>query len=102
MITAAAAAAFTAAALFAGPVPATAAGCGYEATTTVHLRSGPGSGYVSLGLLREGDRLGTPKQKRGGWWKTFTMDRTASGIKAGRTGWVKASYLRKSVCMRLE
>ncbi|MFE1455827.1 hypothetical protein ACFW7K_12660 [Streptomyces sp. NPDC058735] len=102
MITAAAAAAFTAAALFAGPVPATAAGCGYEATTTVHLRSGPGSGYVSLGLLREGDRLGTPKEKRGGWWKTFTMDRTAAGIKAGKSGWVKASYLRKSACMRLD
>ncbi len=102
MIAAAAAATFTAAILFAGPGPATAAGCGYTATTTVHFRSGPGSGYVSLGLLREGDRLGTPKEKRSGWWKTFTMDRTASGIKAGKTGWVKASYLSKSVCMQLD
>ncbi|MBQ0887873.1 hypothetical protein KBZ94_23605 [Streptomyces sp. RM72] len=102
MITAAAAATLATSTLFVGPVPATAAGCGYEATTTVHLRSGPGSGYVSLGLLREGDRLGTPKAKRGGWWKTFTMDRTASGIKAGKTGWVKKPYLRKSVCMQLD
>jgi hypothetical protein len=30
------------------------------------------------------------------------MDRTASGIKAGKTGWVKKSYLRKSVCMQLD
>ncbi|GHB03348.1 hypothetical protein GCM10010330_66990 [Streptomyces tendae] len=102
MIAAAAAATLATAALFASPVPATAAGCGYEATTTVHFRSGPGSDYVSLGLLRDGDRVGTPKEKQGGWWKTFTMDRTASGIKAGKTGWVKKSYLRKSVCMQLD
>jgi uncharacterized protein YraI len=67
--------------------------------TTVHLRSGPGSGYTSLGLLREGDHVGDPRKKRNGWWKTFTMERAASGIKAGREGWVKAGYLRQSVCM---
>ncbi|MFI7396229.1 hypothetical protein [Streptomyces tendae] len=102
MIAAAAAATFTATALFASPAPAVASGCGYEATTTVHFRSGPGSSYVSLGLLRDGDRVGSPQKKQDGWWKTFTMERTASGISAGNTGWVKASYLRKSVCMQLD
>jgi hypothetical protein len=27
------------------------------------------------------------------------MDRTQSGIPAGKLGWVKATYLRPSVCM---
>ncbi|CAM5615851.1 Putative secreted protein OS=Streptomyces glaucescens OX=1907 GN=SGLAU_32815 PE=4 SV=1 [Streptomyces glaucescens] len=81
------------------PAPASASDCGYEATATVDFRSGPGTGYTSLGLLRAGDRMGDPKKRDGGWWKTFPMDRTKSGIKAGRMGWVKATYLRESVCM---
>ncbi|MER5297650.1 hypothetical protein ABT382_37485 [Streptomyces pharetrae] len=98
MITAAACAAALSGALLA-PAPATASDCGYEATATVHFRSGPGTGYTSLGLLRAGDRMGDPKKRDAGWWKTFPMDRTQSGIKAGRMGWVKATYLRESVCM---
>ncbi|MGW3681564.1 hypothetical protein [Streptomyces prasinus] len=88
--------------VLAGSGPASANSCGYQAKTTMHFRSGPGTGYTSWGLLREGDRLGRPQEKRNGWWKTFTMDRTASGIKSGKTGWVKGSYLRKSVCMQLD
>ena len=99
VITACVAALALGGALLGGSAPATANSCGYEATTTVHLRSGPGTGYTSLGLLREGDRMGSPKAKRGSWRKTFTMDRTASGIKAGKVGWVKSAYLRRSVCM---
>jgi hypothetical protein len=43
--------------------------------------------------------MGDPKKRNGGRWKTFPMDRTQSGIEAGRMGWVKATYLRESVCM---
>jgi uncharacterized protein YraI len=84
------------------PASAPASGCGYEATATVHLRSGPGARYTSLGLLRSGDRMGDPEARRHGWWRTFPMDRTQSGIPAGKPGWVKAAYLRPSVCMNLD
>jgi uncharacterized protein YraI len=84
------------------PAPASASGCGYEATTTVHLRSGPGARYTSLGLLRPDDRMGDPEARRHGWWRTFPTARTQSGIPAGKAGWVKASYLRPSVCMKLD
>jgi uncharacterized protein YraI len=63
-LAAAAAGALCAALLSTAPAPAS--GCGYEATATVHLRSGPGARYTSLGLLRPGDRMDDPKARRHG------------------------------------
>ncbi|MET9957190.1 SH3 domain-containing protein [Streptomyces sp. NPDC006339] len=84
-------------------VPATipASTCGYDITgDSVHLRSGAGARYASLGHLRKGDDVDVLAE-RGGWVKVRLDGRSASGIKDGTVGWVARKYVQPSVCMRL-
>ncbi|MEU8623156.1 SH3 domain-containing protein [Streptomyces sp. NPDC048623] len=75
--------------------------CGFDITTTVHLRSGPGSRYASLGLLRQGDDVDLTGEK-GGWYRVTLADRSHSGIKNGTAGWVSKQYIRPSVCTSID
>lgn len=110
MITAAATAAVLlsgAAPVLAAPATAPAAAaqlnsCGYDVNGHhVHLRSGPGTRYASLGHLSRGDLIDVDR-KTGGWYRVTVSERTRSGIKAGTTGWVSERYLKPSVCMQLD
>ncbi|MET9933442.1 MULTISPECIES: SH3 domain-containing protein [unclassified Streptomyces] len=63
-------------------------------STTINLRSGPGTGYTSLGLLQKETRMTVY------CWKGTTSSSSAwayikvrSGANAGRTGWVSAAYI---------
>lgn len=75
--------------------------CGYHSTTTVHLRSGPARRYTSLGLLDSSDDLAANKT-RGGWYRVTLAAAAASGLKAGRTGWVAKAYLKPNGCTQLD
>ncbi|MCX5278121.1 MULTISPECIES: SH3 domain-containing protein [Streptomyces] len=59
------------------------------ASTTINLRSGPGTGYTSLGLLRTDTSLRVYCWKGDSWAYTKVM----SGANAGRTGWVHTAYI---------
>ncbi|WP_149563851.1 SH3 domain-containing protein [Streptomyces cacaoi] len=49
------------------------------------LRSGPGTGYRSLGLLAEGDGVEVKcRAKKAGWVRVHVLN----GQLKGRTGWV--------------
>lgn len=61
-------------------------------TTAVNLRTGPGTGYTSLGILSKGTGfthycLAYPNGQNWAWGKV------TSGPNAGKTGWVYYSYL---------
>ncbi|WP_158786543.1 SH3 domain-containing protein [Streptomyces sp. NRRL F-5065] len=74
--------------------------CGYHPTTTVHLRTGPGARYTSLGLLGTSDSVRADKASDG-WYRVTTSDRARSGLPSGTVGWVAKQYLKANVCMRL-
>ena len=85
-----------------GAAPATASGCGSEVTSTVHLRSGPGTAFASWGLLRKGDAVTEPMSKKGAWWKVSPTARPRSGLSIDAVGWVHRRYLKPNVCMQLD
>ncbi|MFE6889407.1 SH3 domain-containing protein [Streptomyces sp. NPDC057694] len=87
-------------ALLAGAPPA-AAGCGYYVTDTVNLRSGPGTGYSSYGLLRKDDQVAV-LGKKGQWRKVTPMNDPKSGLSIDAKGWVRGDYLQKATCMQLD
>lgn len=95
-----AAAAVHAQASLVGPAAAGFNSCGYYPTTTVHLRTGPGTRYTSLGLVGLDDRMYAEKAS-GGWYRVTLSDRARSGLKSGTSGWVAKKYVRPAVCMRL-
>jgi uncharacterized protein YraI len=64
-----------------------------EATTAVHLRSGPSSGYTSKGILYKGNDFKEYCNK--GW--TWSYGKVLSGANAGKWGWVYSDYLRFTV-----
>ncbi|PCG82288.1 hypothetical protein CIB93_30735 [Streptomyces sp. WZ.A104] len=57
--------------------------------TTVHLRSGPSTGYTSLGLLSTDTKVTVM------CWRstTWAYVKVRSGANVGKTGWVSTSYL---------
>ncbi|MGW7362948.1 SH3 domain-containing protein [Streptomyces sp. NPDC054841] len=59
------------------------------ASTTVNLRSGPGTGYASLGLLQEDTKL-TVRCWRSNTWAYVQV---RSGANAGKYGWVSLRYI---------
>ncbi|MFB7031030.1 MULTISPECIES: SH3 domain-containing protein [unclassified Streptomyces] len=76
--------------------------CGYDVNGRgVHLRSGPATRYVSLGLLHRGDHVSVDR-KQGGWYRVTVSDRSQAGIPAETVGWVSERYLKPSVCMQLD
>ncbi|MFJ1551200.1 SH3 domain-containing protein [Streptomyces sp. NPDC088246] len=75
--------------------------CGYEPTTTIRLRSGPGGKCSAIGQLHRGDSV-TALQAKGVWYKVSLGVPSASGLKAGRTGWVTKTGLRPNACMQLD
>lgn len=85
-----------------GTALATANSCGYDVTSTIHLRSGPGTNYKSWGLLRKDDSVTNPTKKRGAWWKVSPMVEAQSGLSVNKVGWVHKSHLKPSVCMQLD
>lgn len=83
--------------------------CGYSVTTDgARLRTGPGSGYTTLGLLRKGDPV-SASQRRGDWYKVSLQwdsgsdygNRRSNGLKEGTTGWISKSLLQADTCMQL-
>ncbi|MGY3056123.1 uncharacterized protein YraI [Streptomyces sp. TE3672] len=65
-----------------------------KATTSVNLRTGPSTGYTSLGILSKGTGfthycIGGPSNTNWAWGKV------TSGANKGRTGWVAYTYLTK-------
>ncbi|MFB7341145.1 SH3 domain-containing protein [Streptomyces hydrogenans] len=76
--------------------------CGYEVTTDgVHLRSGPGTRYASLGLLRHYDAMSVDRAS-GDWYHVTLSADSAGGTRALTTGWVHKRYLTPSTCMQLD
>ncbi|MHC3394685.1 SH3 domain-containing protein [Streptomyces lavendulocolor] len=74
--------------------------CGYNPASTVHLRTGPGTRYTSLGLLGPNDSVDADKESRG-WYRVTVSYDARSGLKGGTTGWVSKRHLKPAVCMRL-
>ncbi|MFI5808949.1 hypothetical protein [Streptomyces sp. NPDC051561] len=75
----------------------------------VHIRSGPGTRYTSLGLAHKDD-LVHPNKASGGWIHADidTVDQDViHGKKKGYAykplpaGWVQKKYLREETCMQL-
>ncbi|KNE83351.1 SH3 domain-containing protein [Streptomyces xinghaiensis] len=63
-----------------------------KTTTSVHLRTGPSTGYTSLGILSKGTKfthycVAYPNGSNWAWGKV------TSGANAGKTGWVYYNYL---------
>ncbi|MYW62548.1 SH3 domain-containing protein [Streptomyces sp. SID8379] len=83
-----------------GAAPASA-DCGYYVTDTVNLRSGPGTGYASYGLLRKDDHVAV-LGKKGQWRKVTPMDDPKSGLSINAKGWVRGDFLEKATCMQLD
>ncbi|WP_037818539.1 SH3 domain-containing protein [Streptomyces sp. NRRL S-146] len=61
------------------------------ASTTINLRTGPGTGYTSLGLLSKDTSLRVYCWK--GTSSAWAYTKVMSGANAGRTGWVSAAYI---------
>ncbi|WP_199546331.1 SH3 domain-containing protein [Streptomyces sp. N35] len=83
--------------------------CGYSVTTDgARLRTGPGSGYTTLGLLRKGDPV-SGAQRRRDWDKVGLQggsgarlgNRRSNGLKEGTTGWISKRLLQADTCMQL-
>ncbi|MET9669656.1 SH3 domain-containing protein [Streptomyces sp. NPDC006475] len=60
-----------------------------NATATVHLRSGPGSGYTSKGLLQKGIKFQETCNKNFAWG----YGKVLTGANRGKWGWVAKSYM---------
>ncbi|MDX3230165.1 SH3 domain-containing protein [Streptomyces sp. ME19-01-6] len=60
-----------------------------EVTDAVHLRSGPGTSYSSLGLLQDGNDFTEYCTKDYKW----SYGKVTSGANKGKKGWVKYSLL---------
>ncbi|MFE9966483.1 SH3 domain-containing protein (plasmid) [Streptomyces sp. NBC_01724] len=63
------------------------------AATTVNLRSGPGTGYTSLGLLQTDTKV-TVSCWKSDSWAYLTVK---SGANSGKTGWVSLAYLAVNI-----
>jgi hypothetical protein len=66
----------------------------------LRIRSGPGTGYTTFGLLYRGDHVRVVREVRRGssgyWFGVHLTRRSASGLRSGFGGWVYAPYLRKA------
>ncbi|MER7111134.1 SH3 domain-containing protein [Streptomyces sp. NPDC000229] len=82
-----------------GAAPAEFNSCGYYPTTTVHLRTGPGKRYTSLGLIGPKDAVNAEREQKG-WFKVYLTDKSKSGLKSGTEGWVAKRHLKPAVCMQ--
>ncbi|WNI19941.1 SH3 domain-containing protein [Actinacidiphila sp. ITFR-21] len=75
-------------------------GTATPAVQGLRIRSGPGTGYITRGLLYRGDRMKVTQQvtrgSAGSWFYVTLTRRSASGLRSGFSGWVYASYLRKA------
>ncbi|MET8982531.1 SH3 domain-containing protein [Streptomyces sp. NPDC004539] len=60
-----------------------------EASTSLNLRSGPGTSYTSLGILATGVKFTEYCTKDYAW----SYGKVTSGANKGKTGWVKYSLL---------
>ncbi|MEY9848493.1 uncharacterized protein YraI [Streptacidiphilus sp. BW17] len=65
-------------------------------TAALRIRTGPGTGYATIGQLSSGVRVDSidiayPNYT---WYKVRTLTKSAYGLKAGTTGWVSSDYLR--------
>ncbi|MEV8564938.1 SH3 domain-containing protein [Streptomyces sp. NPDC051322] len=73
----------------------------YKTTTSVNLRTGPGAGYTSQGILATGTHFyGTCKYDTsygvGVPYNVWTYGKVTSGANSGKWGWVSADYLKKA------
>ncbi|MEU4498112.1 SH3 domain-containing protein [Streptomyces sp. NPDC023998] len=75
--------------------------CGYTPKTVVRLRTGPGTKYATIGLLHPDDSVSAMKAQRG-WYKISVDFKSASGLKAGTTGWVATANLKPNVCTQID
>ena len=65
-------------------------------TAALRIRTGPGTGYSTIGQLSSGVRVDVidiayPNYT---WYKVRTLTKSAFGVKAGTIGWVSSDYLR--------
>lgn len=59
-------------------------------TTNLNFRSGPGTGYTSLGVILKGSGVEVQcKAKAAGWMRVSVLN----GHLKGRAGWVASKYL---------
>lgn len=75
--------------------------CGYYATTTLMLRTGPGTKYTAIGQLTTHDAVSAFKAS-GAWYKVSLQSDTANGLKGGTEGWVAKKHLKAAQCMQLD
>jgi hypothetical protein len=66
----------------------------------LRIRSGPGTGYTTFGLLYRGDHMTVVREvmrgNAGTWFGVHLTRRSASGLRSGFGGWVYAPYLHKA------
>lgn len=67
----------------------------------VNFRTGPGTGYVSRGLLYRND-WGKKIATKGSWIKLQLGARSRSGLARNTTGWVAKQFLSDCVPMQLD
>lgn len=65
-------------------------------TAALRIRTGPGTGYGTIGQLSSGVRVDVTDIAYPAytWYKVRTLTKSAYGLKAGTTGWVSSDYLR--------
>ncbi|MEV6676266.1 SH3 domain-containing protein [Streptomyces erythrochromogenes] len=63
----------------------------YVNSNGVNFRTGPGTGYRSIGLLYYPDS-GTRVSETGSWVKLRLRYKSRTGLPAGTTAWVSKSY----------
>jgi len=68
-------------------------------TNGVNIRTGPGTGYASKGLLYKGDTfvatcgvLKGPKNHPKAWMYSKLLHRSKSGLPAGTWGWIRDGF----------
>jgi len=61
-------------------------------TTSVHLRTGPSTGYTSLGILSRGTSAYMRCTAKSGSWTYVSVH---EGANKGKVGWVYSSYIQK-------
>ena len=73
--------------------------CGYYPSTNLKLRTGPSTRHTAIGLLTPKDTVHILKE-HGGLYQVSLDQDSATGLKAGTTGWV-TKHLTAHVCMIL-
>ncbi|MFC1435377.1 SH3 domain-containing protein [Streptacidiphilus sp. N1-3] len=67
----------------------------YQSTTTLRVRTGPGTGYATIGQLGKGNTVDIIDSNSSGTWDRIRLlTKSTYGLRAGTVGWVSDAYLK--------